>query len=203
MKFNPLPGTTREHNDGSYPADSGLDILVPVGTPVVAPAAGTLLYSTSGHTPWTTPPDTPNSILMRLDAPLVYKGVSYPLIWFTHLSWLAHHVPDGSDGYHVEAGELLGKTGLGNKCAHLHFGILIRREQADGDFMMPADVADVVWGGAGTSAQLTDPNTHPHIKIFWHDAIGSIVDENGNVRRIRGVKINGLPWIGGDILIGL
>ena len=128
-----------------YPADTGMDIAVPVGTEVRAVADGTIIYSEFGHTPWQTYPDTPGCILVKLDVPQSINGTDWTLVWYCHLSSLANNVPD--DGAHckkVSMGTVLGKTGIGNQVPHLHFGILTNREQADGDFMEPAKVAEYI-----------------------------------------------------------
>jgi murein DD-endopeptidase MepM/ murein hydrolase activator NlpD len=122
----PVPGATAK-NSGAYPADTGLDIIVPVGSPVVAAGSGKIVYSEHGHTPWVNPPDTPNSILIRLDTPFVYQGRMYPFTWYTHLSRLRFSVPD--DGPHVAQGETIGWTGTGNRVPHLHFGVVYDRPQ--------------------------------------------------------------------------
>ena len=38
------------------------------------------------------------------------------------------------------------------------------------------------------------------IKAFWHDSHGQVILEGRNYP-VKGVKINGVPWAGGDILI--
>jgi murein DD-endopeptidase MepM/ murein hydrolase activator NlpD len=125
---------------GYYEADSGSDIKTPSGTPVVAFGDGQIVYSERGHTTWTTPPDTPNSILLKLDKPITINGTRYPMIWYTHLSSLVYQVPDGGSTKKVSKGEIIGKTGLGNRDEHLHFGIILNRAQNDGDFLPPGEV---------------------------------------------------------------
>ena len=125
----PVPGATAAAN-GAYAADTGIDILVPVGSPVVAAASGTIVYSERGHTPWNTPPDTPNSVLMALDRPIPYQGREYGLLWYTHLSRLRFQVPDGSGhGPHLSQGDLVGWSGVGNRVPHVHMGIAADRPQ--------------------------------------------------------------------------
>lgn len=124
----PVPGAT-EANNGAYAADTGLDVLTPFGSAVVAAGAGTIVYSEHGHTPWTTPPDTPNSILIQLDTPFTYQGRSYPFTWYTHLSRLRYQVPDGQGGQHVAQGETIAWSGIGNRVPHLHFGVVFDRPQ--------------------------------------------------------------------------
>ena len=125
----PVPGATSSSN-GAYSGDTGLDIVVPVGSPVVAASSGTILYSERGHTPWTTPPDTPNSVLIALDRPVPYRGREYGLLWYTHLGRLRFRVADGSGrGSHVSRGELVGWSGIGNRVPHVHMGLVGDRPQ--------------------------------------------------------------------------
>lgn len=134
----PVPGATASNN-GAYAADTGLDILVPFGSPVVAAGAGTIIYSEPGHTPWNQPPDTANSILIELDTPFVYQGRQYPYSWYTHLSRLRYSVPDGAGGQRVTQGETIGWTGIGNRVPHLHFGVVWDRPQTV--FVPPLELA--------------------------------------------------------------
>ena len=122
--------------EAGYESDTGLDIAAPVGTECYAAANGKILYSEYGHTKWRTPPDTPNSILIELDEPFVFEGKLCKYIWYTHLSEIRYQVKDGSTPRRVTAGEVIGKSGLGNKNAHLHFGVLVDRAQSDeGDYL--------------------------------------------------------------------
>lgn len=128
----PIHGMKKENLAG-YPADSGEDIAVPVGTEVVAVQDGLLVYSEWGHTPWVAPPDTAYSLLLLFDTPLVLDGVRYQYAWYTHLSAVYYDIPDdgGRKCKRIKQGDKLGKTGLGNNNAHLHFGILVNRKQKD------------------------------------------------------------------------
>lgn len=152
--LTPIAGMKESDNHAWYPGDSGMDVAAPKGTPVRAVDDGILIYSERGHTPWGTSMskpfchthdlDTPNCILLKLDRPIVKDGKTYPLVWYCHLSSLAYEVPDDGAHYrHVKAGEYLGKTGLGNGNGHLHFGILINRDQAEGHFMKPEQIAEL------------------------------------------------------------
>ena len=145
--ITPIPSLKIEHVT-PYNSDTGCDIDVPTGTPIRAVADGEIIYSESGHTSWVAswehPHDTANSILMKLKAPLLYNGVTYPLVWYTHLSMLAYDVPDGSLPRKVKQGEILGRTGTGNDVPHLHFGILSHREQNEGDYMEPGTVGHIM-----------------------------------------------------------
>lgn len=178
MILNPIPGSTRERNDGGYPADSGLDILVPVGTPCVACADGELVYSEPGHTPWyeDTNPDIPglqgpHSILLRLDQPFSAYGLTVRFAWYTHLTRVAYDVPDGGPPRRVRAGELIGWTGIGNRVPHLHFGLLSARTQREGEFLTDRQVADLIWPRPARPRPPA-PRQHQALhrsKLFLHD----------------------------------
>jgi murein DD-endopeptidase MepM/ murein hydrolase activator NlpD len=110
---------------GGWFGDTGLDIA---GNhlPVYAIAAGTLDYSERGHTLWMTAPDTPLSVRIALDAPLPWKGHQVTHVYYTHMSRLEFQQPEGAaERRHVEAGELIGTSGIGNGVAHLHLGVLM------------------------------------------------------------------------------
>ena len=161
---NPIPGTSRARNDGGYDADSGLDILVPVGTPCYAVADGRIIYSEHGHTTWVNPPDTPNSVLIQLDHPFDYQGHRVNFAWYTHLSSLAQAIPDGSMPVPIRAGDLVGKTGLGNQVPHLHLGLVEDRAQTR---TMPQElIAQLIWDQAPPTPQ--PPPVPGKIRLqFW------------------------------------
>lgn len=177
--LNPVPGSTRERNDGGYPADSGLDVLTPVGSTVIACADGELVYSEPGHTPWyeDTNPDLPGfqgpySILLRLDEPFQAPGLTVRFAWYTHLTGVQHLVPDGTTPRRVRAGETLGWTGMGNRVPHLHFGLLSARSQREGEFLSDRQVADIIWPPQPPAPSRPQPTRHrtPHRgKLYLHD----------------------------------
>jgi hypothetical protein len=146
--INPIPGTIRGKNNGGYKEDTGLDILVPVGTKVICPADGFIIYSEKGHTPWNKPPDTPYSVLIKLKEPFIYNKISYNYIWFTHLSKLEKVIKDNYYGSHqlnpIKQGDAIGRTGTGNRIPHLHFGIV--QDRAQTVYMNFNDIADIIWG---------------------------------------------------------
>ncbi len=110
---------------GGWNGDTGLDVSAD-HRPVHALAAGTLDYSERGHTPWTRGKDTPNSVRLKLDAPLAWNGRRVTHVYYTHLSSLATVQHEGdAERKHVEAGELLGVSGIGNGVPHLHIGLLL------------------------------------------------------------------------------
>jgi murein DD-endopeptidase MepM/ murein hydrolase activator NlpD len=119
---DPMPGGYL----GGWYGDTGLDIA---GNhlPVYAIAAGTLEYSERGHTLWMTPPDTPGSVRIALDEPIPWKGhhrVTH--VYYTHMSQLVFDQPEAlRPRRHVEAGERIGTSGVGNHVPHLHLGVLL------------------------------------------------------------------------------
>ena len=129
-----------------YMEDTGMDVACPVGTSIRAVADGVLIYEEFGHTKWGTTDnigiDTPGCALLKLNTPQYINRMIYPLVWYCHMSKENYHIIDGSIGMKVKMGQEIGKSGIGNKVPHLHFGILTNRQQADGDFMLPEDVAN-------------------------------------------------------------
>ena len=110
---------------GGWFGDTGLDIA---GTrlPVYAVAAGTLDYAARGHTLWMSPPDTPHSVRIAFDVPVPWKGHLVTHAYYTHMSRLEVEQPEGAPvRRHVEAGQLLGVSGVGNHVPHLHLGLLL------------------------------------------------------------------------------
>jgi murein DD-endopeptidase MepM/ murein hydrolase activator NlpD len=124
---SPLPGG----QFAGYAGDTGLDIAGRSLT-VFAVAAGTIEYSEHGHTVWTGGGDTPNSVRVRLDVPIVVEryGKAAPAIthmYYTHLAKLRFGVAEGQtdNALHVDCGEALGISGIGNGLPHLHLGLLL------------------------------------------------------------------------------
>lgn len=160
---SPLPGGTF----AGYAGDTGLDIAGRF-LPVHALAAGTLEYSERGHTVWTQPPDTPLSIRIALDEPIELeerdpgdprkkrkRRVTH--VYYTHMSALRYDVPECTSApptpcaprVHVEAGELLGTSGIGNGSPHLHVGLLLDDDvsQSTWDSLLREDRIRAVLGG--------------------------------------------------------
>jgi murein DD-endopeptidase MepM/ murein hydrolase activator NlpD len=141
---NPMPGGVM----AGYQADTGLDIA---GSPrpVHALASGTLDYSEPGHTLWTGASDTANCVRFELDAPIPWKGRKITHVYYAHLSKLAHLQPEGTTPRrHVEAGELLGSSGIANHSPHLHIGFLLdgEVEQTWGTFLLADEIRRVLGG---------------------------------------------------------
>jgi hypothetical protein len=134
-----------------YEADSGCDVNMPKGSPVLAFGDGMILYAEgwrgcgNPHTPWVPtdehPNDTPGAILQALDKPVLWKGVSYPLAWYCHLSAGFPCLPDGTKPWPVvKAGMMIGYSGIGRSIPHLHFGLLTNRSQGLGEYMAAFEV---------------------------------------------------------------
>lgn len=141
---NPMPGGVF----AGYQADTGLDIA---GSPrpVFALAAGTLDYSEPGHTLWTGPADTANCIRFELDTPIPYGDHLVTHVYYAHLSRLETLQHEG-DGHrrHVEAGEMLGLSGVARHSPHLHIGFLLDGDvtQYWGTFLRADAIRDVLGG---------------------------------------------------------
>ena len=143
--FNPLPSGVV----GGYPADTGLDISG-LELPVHAIAAGTLVYSESGHTLWTGPRDDDNAVLMALDEPVAFGEHRVTHVWYAHLSRLDHALADqriaenpiAVAAIHIAAGERLGTSGRANGHPHLHLGLLLDGEtrQLWGTFLIDSEI---------------------------------------------------------------
>ncbi len=119
--FNPIPGGVF----AGYAGDTGLDIASPA-RPVFAIASGTLDYSEKGHTLWVGKFDTPNSVRLKLDVPIPWKGHLVTHVYYTHLSALVVEQPEnGPIRHHVVGGEQLGVSGVANGLPHLHLGLLL------------------------------------------------------------------------------
>lgn len=177
---NPIPGASWKNN-GGYDADSGLDILVDPGTSCVAAASGVVEYAEPGHTPWVedTDPNTPGfqgpwSVRIRLSSPVVVNGKKYPWIWYTHLQSVDPSIRNQFE-VPISAGAPIGKTGVGNKVPHLHFGILA--DQAQNNTLRWQDVAHQIWGDPGAPPRPASEPAHGLdrvIKLFVNSDSGTL-----------------------------
>ncbi len=142
---SPIPGGVL----GGWNGDTGLDISASFRT-VHAIAAGTLDYSETGHTVWTRGKDTPNSVRLALDAPIAWKDRRITHVYYTHMSRLETVQHEGdTPRKHVEAGEKLGVSGIGNGVPHLHVGLLLdgNVEQDSWDTLLVEGDIRKVFGG--------------------------------------------------------
>ena len=100
------------------------------------------MYSEAGHTRWAT---DDRAVLLRLDEPLAVidgSGEARRIthVWYAHLSVLRFEQPrltkpsGVTTPRHIDAGELLGISGIANRSPHLHLGLLLD------------DVTDQRWG---------------------------------------------------------
>ena len=142
--YNPMPGGVF----AGYRADTGLDIA---GSPrpVYAIAAGTLDYSEPGHTLWTGPTDTANSVRFKLDKPIPWKGRQITHVYYSHLSKLEYQQAEGSkERIHIQGGELLGMSGKARGSPHLHIGLLLdgEVEQYSGTYLFEDEIRQLLGG---------------------------------------------------------
>lgn len=183
-------GSITRTGDGTYSADMGVDINVPVGTPCVAIGDGVIIYSEPGHTPWTTPPDTPNSVKILLDEPVVIGGVAYRYAWYTHLSELTRIIPGSHPGVvRINAGDPIGKTGVGNKVPHLHF--TLATDEGLDDYCPPFALRDWLYGligSAPTSAPVPEPQAPQNVGLE-SDALLWLGSTGEKVKHLQGYLI--------------
>jgi len=106
---------------GDYWADSGCDITIPRGTPIVAVGNGVLRYAEYGHVDpkWLTPGNDPFSIRYILDEPILRNGKLYREVYNTHLKEINFHIKD-QGSIPIKQGQLLGWSGTANDWPHLH-----------------------------------------------------------------------------------
>jgi murein DD-endopeptidase MepM/ murein hydrolase activator NlpD len=142
---SPMPGGYL----GGWNGDTGLDIA---GNrlDVFAIAAGTLDYSEWGHTLWTRGRDTPYSVRLALDEPIAWGVHRVTHVYYTHLSKVETEQAEGeTTRKHVEAGERIGVSGIGNGVPHLHLGLLLDNqvEQDSWTFILREGDIRKVMGG--------------------------------------------------------
>ena len=131
-----------------YRADTGLD-LAGSPRPVYAIASGTLDYSEPGHTLWSGPRDTNNTIRIELDEPIPFGDRKITHVWYAHLSELERVQPEGAPvRARVEGGERIGVSGTARGSPHLHLGMLLDGDvsQRWGTFLLEDDVRAVLGG---------------------------------------------------------
>ena len=132
---SPMPGGYL----GGWPGDTGLDIAGD-HLDVFAIASGTLDYSEWGHTLWKSGRDTPYSVRLALDTPIAFRdGRRITHVYYTHLSSVVTTQAEGATTRkHVDAGEKIAVSGIGNGVAHLHLGLLLdgRVEQDSWTFLL-------------------------------------------------------------------
>jgi len=131
-----------------YRADTGLDIMG-IKMAVYAIASGWIDYAEEGHTLWTGPRDTANCVRIELDEPISYQDRKVTHIYYAHMSKLAHVQPEGHiPRTRVEAGDMLGVSGVANGSWHLHLGFLLdgEVEQYYGTFLYEDEIRKVMGG---------------------------------------------------------
>jgi len=155
---------------------------VPRGTPCVAAADGSILYSERGHTRWNRPPDTAFSLLLKLEEPLEWQGEVFLFMFYTQLSELTRVVREGGEPLRIKAGDVLGKTGLGNRTPHLHFAVIKDSEQHV--FIEPHILAEMIWTPLEEEPNysLVEPEVKArNLKLFAHDGATCLVIDDREI----------------------
>lgn len=156
---NPVPSQNIATNKGGYAADTGLDILTPVGSSVVSPVSGTLEYAEIGHVRQMGQDANPNmpgkqdqhSVRIKLDKPFIYNGKQVRFFYATHMYDLDASIKNKS-GIKVTAGQFLGYSGVANDVPHLHVGFVGNREQTE--FLTYNEVRSMLSGVPSSSSSL-------------------------------------------------
>jgi len=113
-----------------------LDILSPIGSRVVSPVSGIIEYAEKGHVRQMGQDANPNmpgmqdqhSIRIKLDTPFKFAGKQVNFFYATHLYQLNPSIANKS-GVKINAGDLLGLSGVANNVPHVHVGFVEDRNQ--------------------------------------------------------------------------
>jgi spore germination cell wall hydrolase CwlJ-like protein len=162
---NPVPSQNIATNKGGYAADTGLDIFTPIGSRIVSPVSGVIEYAEKGHVRQMGQDANPNmpgmqdqhSVRIRLDTPFKYAGKQVNFFYATHLYQLNSSIANKS-GVRINAGDLLGLSGVANNVPHVHVGFVGDRNQTS--FLNYQQVRSLLTGApvqdAGQSAGSPD-----------------------------------------------
>jgi len=168
---NPVPSQNIARNRGGYAADTGLDILTPVGSNVVSPVSGTLEYAEKGHVrqmgqdanPFMSGKQDQHSVRIKLDKPFMYAGKQVNYFYATHLYELAANLKNKSN-VKINAGDFIGKSGVANNVAHVHVGFVEDREQTK--YLNYTEVKSLLTGVPSFSSVSSTPRQTPNINQY-------------------------------------
>lgn len=168
---NPVPSQNIAKNRGGYAADTGLDILTPVGSNVVSPVSGTLEYAEKGHVrqmgqdanPFMSGKQDQHSVRIKLDKPFMYAGKEVKYFYATHLYELANNLKNKSN-VKINAGDFIGKSGVANNVPHVHVGFVEDREQTK--YLNYTEVKSLLTGVPSFSSASSTPRQTPNINQY-------------------------------------
>lgn len=163
---NPVPSQNIAQNKGGYAADTGLDILTPIGSRVVSPVAGTIEYAEKGHVAQMGQDANPNmagmqdqhSVRIRLDNPFTFAGKKVNFFYATHLYQLNNSIANKSN-IKISAGDLLGLSGVANNVPHTHVGFV--EDRAQNSFLNYQQVRSLLSGAPVQDSQQSPGNSNP------------------------------------------
>jgi hypothetical protein len=190
---NPVPSQNIARNRGGYAADTGLDILTPVGSRVVSPVSGILEYAERGHVAQMGQDANPNmpgmqdqhSVRIKLDKPFEYSGKKVNFFYVTHMYDLASSIKNKS-GLRINAGDFLGLSGVANQTPHVHVGFV--EDRAQNSFLDYKQVRNLLSGAS--VKDLGGDTEHGDVATQEQETVKSMTFATEKDRRLISAYLN-------------